>query len=449
MARIRPFTGLLYNKEEIGDFSNVVAPPYDVITPEQQEQFYQKHPNNIIRLILGKEEPGDDERNNKYTRAADYLASWQEKNVLIAPARPAVYFYTQDYFLPNGERRRRKGFISLIKLEDFSAKVVLPHEKTMSKPKADRLNLTLACRANFNPIFTLYSDPDLTVEKHVDRIAENAAYLDITDKDGVRHRLWIVDDVAVIQEITDMMGDKPVLIADGHHRYETALNYRNLMRDQSPGATGDESYNYTMMYFSNMNDVGLVILPTHRLVKNIQFDIHKFCAKAQEYFRIEKVAASPHQDPDARRKVMATLAGESAAGYICALYAQKEQTYVILRLKDDSVLDNVVASDASAELRRLDAYVLETVIFQKILGISCSDANREDFIGFAHDDQESVDMVRSGAFEAAFLVNPTRIEQVRDVVTKGKIMPQKSTYFYPKLLSGLTINRIDSDAVIK
>ena len=444
MAHIRPFTGLLYNKKAIDDFSNVVAPPYDVITPEQQEQLYQKHPNNIIRLILGKEEAGDNEQESKYTRAADYLATWQEENVLTATAKPAVYFYTQDYRLSNGENRCRKGFIARIKLEDFTAKVVLPHEKTMSKPKADRLNLTVACRANFNPIFTLYSDPDLTVEHHVDSVAAQEAYLDVTDKDGVRHQLWVVDDGSVIQDITDMMVDKAVLIADGHHRYETALNYRNLMREQNPGGTGDEAYNYTMMYFSNMNDVGLVILPTHRLVKNIQFDFDTFSAKAQDYFTIEKFVASPDNDADVRKKTMAALAEEPTTGFACAIYTQKEKTYAILRLKDPSVLDGVVAADVSVELRGLDAYILEALIFQKFLGISCSDENREDHIGFAHDDGESVEMVQSGAFEAVFLVNPTRIEQVRDVVTKGEIMPQKSTYFYPKLLSGLTINQIES-----
>ena len=444
MAHTRPFTGLLYNKKEVDDLSEIVAPPYDVITPEQQEQFYQKHPNNIIRLILGKEEPGDDDRNNKYTRAADYLATWQEENVLIATARPSVYLYAQDYLLPNGESRRRKGFIALIRLEDFSAKVVLPHEKTMSKPKADRLNLTMACRANFNPIFTLYSDPHLTVEKYVDQAAEHEAYLDVTDKDGVRHQLWVVDDVPLIQDIAGMMEDKAVLIADGHHRYETALNYRNLMREQNPGWTGDESFNYTMMYFSNMNDVGLVILPTHRLVKNLQFNLDSFCDQAQEYFTVEKIAVSPGNHAEVRTKVMNTLAEESTEGFRCALYAGKEQAYAIFRLKDGTALDGIVSPNASAELRQLDAYVLETVMFQNFLGISCSDENREEHIGFSHDDAESVEWVQSGAFEAAFLVNATRIEQVRDVVTKGEIMPQKSTYFFPKLLSGLTINRIES-----
>jgi uncharacterized protein (DUF1015 family) len=301
----------------------------------------------------------------------------------------------------------------------------------------------MACRANFNPIFSLYSDPYLTVEKYIDDAVVHEPYLDIADKDGVRHKLWVVDDPTLIENIAGMMQDKPVLIADGHHRYETALNYRNLMREEHPGGSGDDAYNHTMMYFSNMNDAGLVILPTHRLVKNIQFNLDAFCAAAQEYFSVETIDASEENDTAARARVMTTLAEEASAGYICAVYAGKENTYAIFRLKDESALDSVVPPDASKELRRLDAYVLETVMFQRFLGISCSDENREDHIGFSHADAEAVRMVHSGAFEAAFLVNATRIEQVRDVVTKGEIMPQKSTYFYPKLLSGLTINRIE------
>jgi uncharacterized protein (DUF1015 family) len=403
-------------------------------------------------LILGKEEPGDDEQNNKYTRAARHLTAWEEKNILKQAARPAVYFYTQDYALPDGEKRRRKGFISLIKLEDFSSSVVLPHEKTMSKPKADRLNLTLACRANFNPIFSLYPDPELNVEKHVDAVAERAPYLapylDVTDKDGVRHQLWVVDSNNIINDIVAIMAEKQVLIADGHHRYETALNYRNLMREENPGSTGDESYNYTMMYFSNMNDVGLVILPTHRLVKNISFNFGEFVKKAQNYFDVEPISTRSKNDAEARTRVMSALKDEATTRYLFGVYAGEKDGYHLFRLKDYSVVDGVVGEASSPGLRRLDAYLMETLIFQEFLGLSCGDANREDYIAFAHADEEAVSMVDEGGYDIAFLVNPTRIEQVQEIVTQGEIMPQKSTYFYPKLLSGLVVNQIDPEATI-
>jgi len=254
MAVVRPFRGFLYNQNKIEDFELVVAPPYDVITPEQQSSYYEKHPCNIIRLILGKEEPSDDEMNNKYTRAARYLSTWQKDTTLVRSEKPSIYFYRQDYLLPTGEVRQRKGFMCLFRLEEFSSGVIKPHERTLSKPKADRLNLTLATRANFNPVFSLYSDPELTVEKFIDSVATDPAYLDVRDENGVRHQLWVVGSPDILESVQKVMENKSLLIADGHHRYETALNYRKLMREKHAGATGEEAFNYTMMYFTNMND---------------------------------------------------------------------------------------------------------------------------------------------------------------------------------------------------
>lgn len=449
MACIRPFPGWLYNREKIGNLELVVAPPYDVITSVQQGQFYQKHPYNIIRLILGKEEPGDTDQNNKYTRAARYLSTWQAENILMKTVKPAIYFYTQDFTLPNGESRRRKGFICLIRLEDFSSKVVLPHEKTLSKPKADRLNLTVACRANFNPIFSLYADRNGAVEHQIDAIAKTSAFLDATDDDGVRHQLWVVEDTAIIDTVEKTMEGKQVLIADGHHRYETALNYRNLMQQQYPQLTGNEAFHYTMMYFSNMHDPGLVILPTHRIAKNINFDVNEFISKIDRYFDVISACATAEPREQARRNTMATLKNEAAHRYLFAMYVKQTDRYYIVRLKNFALLDNLLGQTSSSALRRLDAYIMETLIFQQFLGISCSDTNREDHIAFAHDDEEAVTMVRDGGYDVAFLLNATRIEQVQEIVREGQIMPQKSTYFYPKLLSGLVINQIDPEMVIR
>ncbi|HNR13709.1 MAG TPA: DUF1015 domain-containing protein [Thermodesulfobacteriota bacterium] len=448
MVCIRPFTGWLYNRDTIDTLELVVAPPYDVITPAQQEQYYQRHPYNVIRLILGKEEPGDNDQANKYTRAAAYLSSWQKEGILKQVPKPALYFYAQDYVLPNEGSRRRKGFISLIRLEDFSAKAVLPHEKTLSKPKVDRLNLTLACRANFNPVFSLYADPSCTVESHMDAISTTPAYVDVTDDNGVRHQLWAVNDPAVINDVVTTLADKQVLIADGHHRYETALNYRNLMRQQYPNATGNEAFNYTMMYFSNMNDVGLVILPTHRIVKNLSFSLSDFLAKASRFFDVESIPAGRENDDQVRRTVMSTMGQESAGRFVFALYVKQDERYHVFRLKRYDLLDAEIVGTASPALRHLDTYIVESLLFQKFLGISASDANREDHMAFAHADEEAVALVKNGGYEAAFLVNTTRIEQVQDIVTQGEIMPQKSTYFYPKLYSGLVIRTIDPETII-
>ena len=448
MAIISPFRGYLYNKEKIGNLALVVAPPYDVINAEQQAHYYQKHPSNIIRLILGKEEPGDNETKNKYTRAAQFLATWQKDTTLVRVPKPAIYFYVQDFQLPSGESRRRKGFICLFKLEEFSSGVILPHEKTLSKPKVDRLNLTRACRANFNPVFSLYSDPAFTVERHSDAVGEKTPYLDVTDENGVRHKLWVVDDLKIIAEIKQVLHDKTVLIADGHHRYETALNYQKIMREQYPGLTGAEPFNYTLMYFTNMADEGLVILPTHRLLKNFNFNATEFLNKAQEFFDIQTFPFSSETEERERRKVLTAMQKEAKERYLVGMVTQKQGSYFLLRLKDFSLLDKVINRELSTALRHLDVNIMEFLVFNNLLGISCSDPQWEENFTFVHTEREAVELVKSGACEVAFLINPTRIEQVRDVVAQGEVMPQKSTYFVPKLLSGLVVNPINPEEKI-
>ena len=449
MAVIKPFKGYVYNREKIANPELIVAPPYDVITPEQQSQYYEKHPQNIIRLILGKEEPDDNEKNNKYTRAARYLANWQEDNILKRCPAPAIYFYVQDFTLPSGELRRRKGFIGLFKLEEFSSGVILPHERTLSKPKVDRLNLRLASHGNFNPIFSIYSDPQLTIEKRIDEGEEQTPYLDVTDDAGVRHKLYVVDDRNIINDVKKVMEDKTVLIADGHHRYETALNYRNIMRERYPDASEDAPFNYTLMYLTNMDDAGLVILPTHRLVKKIKFYSPEFIEKAQKYFDIEAIPFTSDTDLEMREKVFIALKNEAEERYLCGMVTIKQGSYLLLRLKDYSLLDELVDKNISTALRNLDANIMEFLIFNHILGISCSDPRFEENIKFAHTEDETINLVKTGNYEVGFFVNPTRIEQVKEVVTQGEVMPQKSTYFFPKLLSGLVTFQVNPKEIIE
>jgi uncharacterized protein (DUF1015 family) len=448
MAIISSFRGYLYNKEKIANLELVVAPPYDVINAEQQAHYYQKHPLNIIRLILGKQEPGDNETSNKYTRAAHFLATWQKDTTLVRVPKPAILFYVQDFKLPSGESRRRKGFICLFKLEEFSSGVILPHERTLSKPKVDRLNLTMACRANFNPIFSLYSDPAFTVERHSDAAGEKPPYLDVTDENGVRHKLWVVDDLEVVKEIKQALHDKKVLIADGHHRYETALNYQKIMREQYPGSTGAEPFNYTLMYFTNMDDAGLVILPTHRLLKNINFSATEFLDKAQKYFDIEALPFTRETEEQVRGKVLASMKKEAKERYMVGIVTYKQNSHVLLRFKDFALLDKVIGRELPTALRHLDANILEFLVFNDLLGISCSDPRWEEHLTFVHTEREAIELIKSGACEVAFLVNPTRIEQISDVVAQGEVMPQKSTYFFPKLLSGLVVNPINPEEKI-
>lgn len=443
MALLKPFSGLLYNREKVNDLQLVVAPPYDVITSEQQIRYHAQHPWNIIRLDLGKEEPADNEKENKYTRAASFLATWQAAQVLVRSPRPSLYFYTQDFALPDEEPRTRKGFIAQVRLEELGSGVVLPHERTLSKPKTDRLNLTLACGATFNPIFVLYSDPALEVERQIEVIGKNAPYIDVTDESRVRHRLWVVENPSLLAQVTALIAPKTLLIADGHHRYETALNYRNLMRSQHPIYSGEEGFNYTMMYLTNMHDAGLVILPTHRLVRNLGFQCAEFCTKARKYFEVEAVPFAAETDAQVRRAVISALRKEAGGRYAFALTCAQENSYFLFRLKDYALLEGLMDKGLSPALQRLDVSIMENLVFRELLGITCDDPQREEDFEFAHTDAEAVSLVRSGKCEVAFLVNPTRIEQVQEVVSQGRLMPQKSTYFFPKLLSGLVINKID------
>lgn len=443
MALLKPFAGLLYNREKVSDLHLVVAPPYDIITPEEQTRYHAQHPWNIIHLDLGKEEPGDTEKQNKYTRAASLLATWQKEQVLVRVPRPSLYFCAQDFALPDQKPHTRKGFIAQVRLEDFSSGVILPHERTLSKPKTDRLNLILACGATFNPVFSLYSDPGMEVESRFEIIAKSAPYLDVTDENQVRHRLWVVDEPSLLAQVSALIATKSLIIADGHHRYETALNYRALMRSRHADYSGEESFNYTMMYLTNMHDVGLVILPTHRLVKNLEFQCAEFCAKARTYFEVQAAPFTAETDAQVRRHVISCVKKEAERGYSFALTCAQEKSYYIFRLKDYALLEGVMDRGLSPALQRLDVSIMENLVFRELLGIACSDPQREEDFAFAHTDEEAVNLVRSGKCEVAFLVNPTRIEQVQEVVSQGRLMPQKSTYFFPKLLSGLVINTID------
>ena len=290
MAEIVPFKGVLYNPAKVGDLGKVMAPPYDVISPKKQDELYERHPNNIIRIILAKTTSEDRPGSDRYSRAATDLGKWVGEGVLTQDEKPAIYYYTQTYTEKDGTKHTRKGFIGLSRLVDFG-KGIHPHERTLSGPKADRLQLMQACDANMSCIFTLYSDPALRVNKLLEgAIAGKAPDIDVTDDDGIVNRIWRVDDKQTLNGVIESMSDKSLFIADGHHRYETALNYRNMMREKAGSFTGDEPFNFIMMYFSNMDDEGMTIWPTHRVVHSLKnFDADSFLASCKEYFDSEGV----------------------------------------------------------------------------------------------------------------------------------------------------------------
>ena len=298
MAVIVPFRGISYNPQKINDLNKVVAPPYDVISPQEQDALYQRHPQNVVRLILNKETPQDHPKDNRYTRSAALYQAWQKEGILARAPKPQFYFLQEEFspsILPAGQTSStsgkilRQGFIGLIRLEEYSAKVVLPHEKTQTKPRADRLALMDACQANFSQIYSLYSDEKGVMGPIYKQVfSSGPPAFDVTDSEGVRRKLWMVSDPGILKQVREIMKPKQIYIADGHHRYETALAYREGQRKKFPKGTGRETYNFTMMYFAAMEDPGVFILPTHRVVNNLDdFDARSFLDQLGSDFSVE------------------------------------------------------------------------------------------------------------------------------------------------------------------
>jgi uncharacterized protein (DUF1015 family) len=445
MAVIAPFRGILYNQEKVGDMSKVVAPPYDVISLDGQERLYQKSDYNIVRLDFGKEHPSDTKENNRYTRAASDFEAWWKSGVLVRDERPAIYIYEQDYRLKDGTLKTRKGFMALVRLEELDSGVILPHERTLSGPKTDRLNLTRACGTNFSPIFSLYSDPEMETNALISSETGNPPLVDIKDEGGISHRLWRVSDEGVISGLIGELADKMIFIADGHHRYETALNYRNEMREKHPGFTGREGFNYTLMYFSNMDDEGLAVFPTHRLMYGVKgFDPGAFEERLSENFHIERFPTPVSEG--LWTPFMRHLREKGAEGHAFGVYSTGWDHAAIVTLRGEDVMDRLVPEHSRA-YRRLDVTILHTLIIEKILGISKASQERKENIEYIQDEREGLRKVIDSERQILFILNPTKVSEVEEVARARDKMPQKSTYFYPKLLTGLVINPIGSEDV--
>jgi uncharacterized protein (DUF1015 family) len=406
-----------------------------------QDDLYRRNPHNVVRLILGKIEGTDDESDNRYTRSAADFREWQDLDILVRDTEPAIYLYDEEYIAEGIGTVVRKGFLALARLEDFASGVVKPHEKTLSGPKIDRFNLTKACGANFSPIFGLYADPCCVLEALARDLRSGKPDLEVTDDDGVKHRLWRVTDPAFIGKAKELLDNKPLFIADGHHRYETALNYRDFMREKVGRYSGKELFNYVLMYFANMEDQGMQIFPTHRLVHNLpDFDLAPFLESLNEFFEVETRNLNP-DDAAARREVRDILRQKGARSSTMALYAG-DGSISFFSLRDKSVMDRFFDEKTSTALRTLDVSVLHRLVLEHLLHISSEAQERQTHLKYVKNFDEPFTAVQSGEFQLAFLMNATRMSEVREVANAGEKMPQKSTYFYPKLLTGLVVNKI-------
>jgi uncharacterized protein (DUF1015 family) len=441
MASIYPFRAWRYNPSAVR-LEDVVTQPYDKISPAMQEAYYQRSPYNLVRIILGLPELFDAERGeNVYTRAARDLQAWKDQSILVQERDPAIFAYSQRFRVPGSDEiKERRGFIALGRLHEYADQVVFRHEQTLSKPKSDRLNLLKATHAHFGQIFMLYSDPAGSVEKILYE-GNGPADAEITDEYGVLHRVWRVNDPAVIRLLTSTMADKKLIIADGHHRYETALNYS---KEHAPAALPRSEHNANelsqppypeaavMMTFVNMDSDGLVILPTHRVVHSLSgFDPAAFASAAEQFFTVEKLSDSP------------------AASYIDTLRRQTGTAFVavtrsgafLLRSKPDAAEAAMAALPENQ--RQLDLSHLHTIILDKLLGLDAEKVREQTNLRYLRDAAEAADQIQRGEADVTFLTNPVTMEQLREVAFAGSVMPQKSTDFFPKLLSGLTIYALE------
>lgn len=432
MADIRPFCALRYDLQRV-TAAKVVTQPYDKITPAMQERYYAASPYNLIRIILGRREPSDNTVENVYSRAAEYGRKWRADGVMSQDPAPSVYAYSQTFVAPSGKTFERRGFIALGRVEDYSAKVVYRHEHTLAKPKADRLDLLRATRTHYEQLFLLYEDSG-----QVDSLLAGAAggnpTIDVEDEYGVAHRVWQVSDTEVIAAVQKEMSDKKLVIADGHHRYETALNYRNEQRVAGV-SDSDAPSEFVMMTFVNMNDPGLLVLPTHRVVHSLQsFSAEAFEKACGEFFAVEKVDAAigAPQASDLLR---------SRGGSGTALLAVTRDRAFLLHAPKPAGAQFL--GGLSERQRALDVVQLHKCLLEGVLGLSEESIRNQQNLSYFRDAAEALGQVRNGEADIVFLMNPCPVQQVRDVALAGEVMPQKSTDFYPKLLSGLTAYALD------
>lgn len=451
MAAIAPIKGLRYNTRLITDLADVITPPYDVIGPEEQERYYRRHPNNIIRLEYGKTYPDDHETNSRYTRAAEEFTLWQEKKVLVEESQPAIYIYSQTFNI-GGESKTRLGIMAGVKLEPYEKGVVLPHEETLPKHKADRLALMETCGGNFSPIFSLYSDPGRRVEELAAEKMTGHPEIDFIGDDGQRHRVWVLKETSLINQIQEILNDKVIFIADGHHRYETALNYRNIRRQREGVPENSlKPYDFVMMTLVNLYDPGLVILPTHRPVKNTPLETAaSLLTKIKQNFTVEEFSIDPNygnfQDflstLEQKGKVTTGVSGGNspAHGHAFGLYTGDQNGYIIT-LKDSVNIQDLMPEGKSPAWRGLDVSILHTLIMEKYLGIGGEQRASESNLTYTREEEGALKKVDTGEYQLVFFLNPTLVEEVTAVAANREKMPQKSTFFYPKLPTGLLINK--------
>jgi len=425
MAKVKSFKAFFYNKEKIGSFKEVVCPPYDVISSSLREKLFERSVYNFIHVLLSKDTPNED----KYNNAGNIFKQWLKDSVLVQDKSPAVYFYSQTYTI-RGEKKTRLGFISLLKLGERTGSSVFGHENTHDAAKEDRFKLVKQVNANLSPIFVIFLDKQRIIQRIFQKhVAAKDSFIEVQDDEKTLHKLWRIDDPQAVSLVENSMNDENMFIADGHHRYEVSCAYRDMMREKLKNQyTGEEDFNYCLSYFTNTDPRGLSIMPIHRLLKlEENLDVNDFISKASEYFDVDQVKE--------RGRFFFLMEKAGFTEHLIGFY--KDKKYFLLRLKNVKILDKLI-EDKPKEYRVLDVAILNYLVLRNILKL---DLSRLEGITYSPDPFEFMDAVDADPLKVAFFLNPVKIEQIINVALGGHKMPPKSTYFYPKVLSGLLINK--------
>ncbi len=434
MAEIRPFRGVHYNQELLKHWEDIICPVYDIISPQQQIELHKRNDRNFVRLEFGLELPRDTDTDNKYTRAAATLEEWLKQGVMTADKSPAIYIH-DHYFTHGGKEYKRRGLIVRVRVEDWDKMIIRPHEGTMTKPKADRLNLLGTLQANTSSILALYEDSSKQIASLLSTRAQSKPHLNLKRTDGEGHQIWALTDPTSVGQIQKHLAQQPLYIADGHHRYESALNYQRQRLADSPSASREEGFNFVMMTLLEFADPGL-ILPPHRLVRGIGKEtLDGLMPKLKGLFEVEDI---PLNAPDVWDQVDRRLG--KTDGVRLALCGLEAERVFLLKLRDQAAVNPMMPSFHSEIYKSLDVSVLDHVILERFLGLR---ENKEgQFLGFTYDRQDAVNRVLAQEYQLAFIIRPIKAETIKAIADVRDRMPKKSTYFYPKPPSGLIINRL-------
>ncbi|HEY5526459.1 MAG TPA: DUF1015 domain-containing protein [Candidatus Anoxymicrobiaceae bacterium] len=441
MADVRPFRGIRYNAEAIGDLSLVVAPPYDIIDAEQRDAYYNKHPYNVIRLILNRPKKSDADAEQPYVRAAQFLDRWLAQRILIQDSVPCMYLYRQRYLM-EGSYRECTGLVARVRLEEFSDGGILPHENILPKPLTDRTYLLEHTKANLSFVHAMYSDPAEKLRDPMLAEMERFPLAQFQTQDGMAHDVWGITDEGFINKVSTFLRKKPLYIADGHHRYQTALDYCRRHRESGEITDDEDPRNFLMMMIVEMENPGLALLPVHRVLLDVEaLDVEAMLKGLENWFTIAEVEVPKGPRSGQVFHLVRQLEEAGAFTRVFGLFL-KDGRFLLLSWKSNLDVEHEIEGEFSPAYKKLDVTVLQKLVVEKVLGIQSDRESIERAMVFTRDPLEAVQAVDSGKGAAAFLLNPTKVEQVRDIADHGEKMPQKSTYFHPKPSSGVVMNRV-------